>query len=53
MFEHLNLILFSTLNAHAGLTGWQLMGAIFAAQWLIFAVPLSLVMLWLGGRRRP
>lgn len=49
MFEHLNLILFSILNAHAGLAGWQLMGAIFAAQWLIFVVPLSLVMLWLGG----
>lgn len=49
MFEHINLILFSALNAHAGLTGWQLMGAVFAAQWLIFLVPLSLVMLWLGG----
>ena len=49
MFEHLNLILFSTLHAHAGLTGWQLMGAVFAAQWLIFVMPLSLVMLWFGG----
>jgi undecaprenyl-diphosphatase len=49
MFEHLNLILFFTLNAQAGLTGWQLMAAIFAAQWLIFVMPLSLVMLWLGG----
>ncbi|QOY94377.1 phosphatase PAP2 family protein [Massilia sp. UMI-21] len=49
MFEHVNLILFSALNAHAGLTGWQLMGAVFAAQWLIFLVPMSLVMLWLGG----
>ncbi|RZA34421.1 MAG: phosphatase PAP2 family protein [Lysobacteraceae bacterium] len=49
MFEHLNLILFSILNAHPGLTGWQLMGAVFAAQWLIFVMPLSLVMLWLGG----
>ena len=49
MFEHLNLILFSALNAHAGLTGWQLLGAIFAAQWLIFVMPLSLVMLWIGG----
>lgn len=49
MFEHLNLILFSALNAHADLTGWQLLGAIFAAQWLIFIVPLSLVMLWTGG----
>ena len=49
MFEHINLILFSALNAHAGLTGWQLMGAVFAAQWLIFLMPLSLVMLWFGG----
>ncbi len=49
MFEHLNLILFSVLNAHAGLTGWQLLGAIFAAQWLIFVMPLSLLMLWAGG----
>lgn len=49
MFEHLNLILFSALNAHPGLTGWQLLGAIFAAQWLIFVMPLSLVMLWIGG----
>jgi undecaprenyl-diphosphatase len=49
MFEHLNLILFSVFNAHAGLSGWQLLGAVFAAQWLIFLVPLSLVMLWIGG----
>lgn len=49
MFEHLNLILFSALNAHVGLTGWQLLGAVFAAEWLIFLMPLSLVMLWLGG----
>jgi len=49
MFEHLNLILFSALNAQAGLTGWQLLAAVFAAQWLIFLVPLSLVVLWLGG----
>lgn len=49
MFEHLNLILFSALNAQAGLTGWQLLGATFAAQWLIFLIPLSLVMLWARG----
>lgn len=49
MFEHLNLILFSALNAHAGLTGWQLLGALFAAEWLIFLVPLSLVTLWMAG----
>ena len=49
MFEHLNLILFSALNAEAGLSGWQLLGAVFAAEWLIFLVPLTLVLLWIGG----
>ena len=49
MFEHLNLILFSAFNADAGLAGWQLLGAVFAAEWLIFLMPLSLVMLWAGG----
>jgi len=49
MFEHINLILFSTLNAEAGLDGWQLLGALFAAEWLIFVVPLTLVLLWTGG----
>ena len=49
MFEHLNLILFSALNAEAELSGWQLHGAVFAAEWLIFLVPLTLVLLWVGG----
>jgi len=49
MFEHLNLILFSFLNAHAGLAGWHLTAATFAAEWLIFLVPLTLVLLWAGG----
>jgi undecaprenyl-diphosphatase len=49
MFEHINHTLFAALNAHAGLTGWQLSGAVFAAEWLIFLMPLSLVMLWFGG----
>jgi len=49
MFEHFNLILFSNFNADAGLSGWQLLGAIFAAEWLIFMVPLSLVLLWANG----
>ena len=49
MLEHLNLTLFSLLNAQAGLAGWQLLGAVFAAQWLIFLMPLALVMLWTGG----
>lgn len=49
MLEHLNLILFAMLNANADLAGWQLYGAIIAAQWLILLVPLILVLLWLGG----
>jgi undecaprenyl-diphosphatase len=49
MIEHVNLILFSVLNAHADLTGWQLLGAMFAAEWLIFLVPFSLVLLWASG----
>ncbi len=49
MFEQLNLILFSAMNAHAGLAGWQLGGAIFAAEWLILLVPAFLVWLWVRG----
>jgi len=49
MFEHINQILFSSLNAEAGLAGWRLLGAVFAAEWLIFVVPLTLVLLWTGG----
>jgi undecaprenyl-diphosphatase len=49
MLEHLNLTLFAALNAHAGLSGWQLLSAVFAAEWLIFLVPLALVLLWAGG----
>lgn len=49
MLEHFNLILFSALNAHDDLAGWQLQGAVFAAEWLIFLVPLSLLLLWTNG----
>lgn len=49
MIENCNLFLFSALNAPAGLSGWQLLGAVFAARWLIFLVPLALVLLWTGG----
>ncbi|GAB3459077.1 undecaprenyl-diphosphate phosphatase [Massilia terrae] len=52
MFEHLNLILFSALNASAGLSGWQLLSARFAAEWLILLVPLTLAALWIGGDAR-
>jgi undecaprenyl-diphosphatase len=49
MFEQPNLSLFSALNAQAGLSGWQLLSARFAAEWLILLVPLSLAALWIGG----
>ncbi|MCS0610318.1 phosphatase PAP2 family protein [Massilia solisilvae] len=49
MLEHLNLYLFSIFNAHAGLHGWPLSAALFAAERLILLVPLMLLLLWLGG----
>jgi undecaprenyl-diphosphatase len=49
MFEQLNLLLFSSLNAEAGLTGWRLQAGVFAAEWLIFLVPTLLVLLWISG----
>lgn len=49
MLQDMNLKLFSALNAHAELAGWHLTGAIFAAEWLIFVVPCSLVLLWTRG----
>lgn len=52
MFEHLNLILFSSINASAGLSGWQLLSSRFAAEWLILLVPLTLAALWIGGDAR-
>lgn len=52
MFEQLNLYLFAELNAHAGLSGWQLFTALFAAKWLIAVVPVTLVLLWMSGNAR-
>lgn len=49
MLEQLNLELFSTINAHPGLAGWQLSAALFAAEWLILLVPLGLSLMWLSG----
>jgi undecaprenyl-diphosphatase len=49
MFEHLNLFLFSIVNAQQGLAGWRLSGAVFAAEWLIMLVPLMLTLLWMSG----
>lgn len=49
MFESLNLYLFSILNAQAGLAGWRLSAAVFAAEWVILLVPAALVVLWGSG----
>lgn len=49
MFDALNHFLFSLINAAPGLAGWQLHGAIFAAEWVIMIVPLGLVLMWTGG----
>jgi undecaprenyl-diphosphatase len=49
MFEQLNLYLFSSINAQAGLTGFPLFGALFAAKWLIAIVPIALALLWMSG----
>jgi undecaprenyl-diphosphatase len=49
MFEQLNLYLFSAINAHAGLAGWPLSAAVFAAKGLILLVPLFLLLLWITG----
>jgi undecaprenyl-diphosphatase len=52
MFEQFNLYLFSAVNAHAGLSGWRLSGALFAAEWLIAVVPITLVLLWMSGNAK-
>jgi len=49
--HQLNLAWFAAINADAGLNGWQLAGALFAAERLILLAPLALVVLWLTGRR--
>lgn len=49
MFDALNHSLFSLINAAPGLSGWQLHGALFAAEWLIMIVPLGLVLMWTNG----
>lgn len=52
MLEQLNLELFSTINAAAGLHGWPLQLALWAAEWLILLVPLGLTAMWLSGAAR-
>lgn len=50
--EAWNLHLFSLLNAGPQLAGWQLQLAVFAAEGLIFLVPLVLVVSWLWGPQK-
>jgi undecaprenyl-diphosphatase len=49
MFEQMNSLLFSLVNAEPGLAGWRLMAAVFAAKWVIMLVPAGLVTLWIRG----
>lgn len=49
--RQLNLAWFSLINANPGLDGWQLAGALFAAERVILLAPAALVVLWLSGRR--
>lgn len=49
MFDQLNQYLFAIFNSSAGLDGWRLHGALFAAEWLILIVPLGLVLMWTNG----
>ena len=49
MFDQFNQFLFSLFNASPGLSGWRLHGAIFAADWVILAVPVGLVLMWVSG----
>ena len=50
MLENLNLLWFSLVNADAGLHGWRLTAALFAAQGLILLVPVGLAGLWMSGQ---
>ena len=52
LMENMNLHLFGLLNASSGLSGWPLYLAIAAAEYLIYAVPVGLVVGWLWGSSR-
>jgi undecaprenyl-diphosphatase len=49
MLENINLLWFSLINSNAGLHGWRLELALFAAEWLILLVPIGLTGLWMSG----
>jgi undecaprenyl-diphosphatase len=49
MLDKLNLQWFSMINADAGLHGWRLGIALFAAKCLILLAPIGLAGLWMSG----
>jgi undecaprenyl-diphosphatase len=49
MLENINLLWFAMINSNAGLHGWRLDVALFAAGWLILLVPIGLTGLWMSG----
>lgn len=52
MFDQINALLFSLVNADAGLAGWRLTAAVVAAEWVVMLMPAGLVMLWIRGSVR-
>ena len=44
---NMNMYLFDLLNAGSGLSGWPLYFAIAAAEYLIYVIPIGLVVGWL------
>lgn len=49
MLEELNLKLFALMNANASASEWQIRFAVLAAEYLIYLIPVLLVVLWLWG----
>jgi len=49
MLEELNLKSFNLINASTSAAGWEIGFALFAAVYLVYLVPILLVVLWLWG----